>query len=435
MAFNEKDGHEFRPLLVEIEQRPLNPLGRLTFWILLAVIFLVVLWLTLGKIDVVVTARGKVIPAGEVKVVQPLNAGVVRSILVQPGDLVEEGQVLMEIDPSDIDPELESMRMEVQQAALALLRLENLLADQEFIAPAGYDASLVRIQQDLYFAFRDRLDGQIRVKEQEKQQITEKLQAQIKVARQAGIHHAQALERLSRLEKVQDLLSLDEMEQAQLSASESETLKRNAHHDLEALQAGLKRVEEEMTLLRDEEKTRLLTELAETRQRRTALDARIEQAEFRSRRQQITAPVKGYVAHLQLHTVGGVVTPAEKLAYIVPVDSPLLIKALVSGRDVGFIEAGMSSSIKIDTFEFQKYGLIDGHLIQISKNSVEDESLGLMFEILVQPEKTHLWVEGREVEISIGMGATAELKVGKRRIIEFFIYPLIRYLDEGVRVR
>ena len=135
------------------------------------------------------------------------------------------------------------------------------------------------------------------------------------------------------------------------------------------------------------------------------------------------------------HTVGNVVTPAERLAVIVPPDSPLLIKALVSSRDVGFITPSMKVSIKIDTFEFQKYGIIDGELTHVSKDSIEDQYMGLMYETLVRPERISLRVDGQESEITNGMGVTAEIKVGKRRIIEFFIYPLIRYLDEGIKVR
>lgn len=178
-----------------------------------------------------------------------------------------------------------------------------------------------------------------------------------------------------------------------------------------------------------------MAELADNRLRFSYLSGNIEQAEYRSRRQQITSPVKGHVAQLLFHTVGGVVTPAEKLAVIVPVDSPLLIKALVSSRDVGFISPSMNVSIKIDTFEFQKYGIIDGELTHVSKDSIEDQLMGLMYETLVRPEKISLMVDGQETEITNGMGVTAEIKVGKRRIIEFFIYPLIRYLDEGIKVR
>ena len=375
------------------------------------------------------------IPTGEVKTVQPLNTGVVRSIRVEIGDLVEEEQVLMEIDPSDIDPELASMRTETQQVELAILRIEALLNETGFQPPAGYNAVLTRMQADLYRAARERLESQLWVKRQEAHQIESHLAAQEQTGRQAEERAKQVGRRLGRMETVPDLISRDELEQMRVEAGDAETAHANAIYGLEELRAGLLRVEREITLLRDEERSRLLSELADNRLRHSYLSGKIEQAEYRSQRQQITSPVKGYVAQLLFHTVGGVVTPAEKLAVIVPLDSPLLIKALVSSRDVGFIAPGMKVSIKIDTFEFQKYGIIDGELTHVSQDSIEDQQMGLMYETLVRPEKISLKVEGHESEIKTGMGVTAEIKVGKRRIIEFFIYPLIRYLDEGIKVR
>jgi len=429
------DKHEFRPLLAEIEDAPLNPLGRAVFWIIMLALLFFVLWTFFGRIDVVVTARGRVIPTGEVKTVQPLNTGVVRSIRVEVGDLVEEGQVLMEIDPSDIDPELASMRMETQQVELAIQRIEALLDGKEFLPPAKYNPVLIQVQTDLYRAARERLESQLRVKQQEARQIESQIAAQERTGRQTEERAKQAGRRLERMEALQDLISREELEQTRVEAGDAETARANAIHGMEELQAGLLRIEREIALLRDEERSRLLSELADNRLRFSYLSGSIEQAEYRSRRQQITSPVKGHVAQLLFHTVGGVVTPAERLAVIVPVDSPLLIKALVSSRDVGFISPGMNVSIKIDTFEFQKYGIIDGELTHVSKDSIEDQQMGLMYETLVRPEKISLMVDGQETEITNGMGVTAEIKVGKRRIIEFFIYPLIRYLDEGIKVR
>lgn len=432
----QSDRHEFRPLLAEIEDRPLSPLGQSVFWILMAAILFFGLWLTLGQVDVVVTARGRVIPAGEVKTVQPLTTGVVRSIRVQPGELVDEGQLLMEIDPSDIDPELMSLRSEAQQVELALLRLNALLAGSEFVpAASDYAEDLKRVQVDLYHTARARLDSQLRVKRQEARQVEERLAAQQQSYVLARERAEYAERRRERIETVGDLLSRDELEQARHEAQEAKTAWNNALHTKEELQAGLERIARETALLKDEERGRLLSELAENRQRQAYLAGRIEQAEFRSGRQRIVAPVRGHVTHLQVHTVGGVVTPAENLAFIVPLDSPLVIKALVANRDVGYIVTGMPVSLKIDTFEFQKYGLLQGELLQVSRDSIEDERMGLMYEILVRPEQTRLQVQGREAFIETGMGVTAEIRIGKRRIIEFFLYPLIRYLDEGISVR
>ncbi len=112
-----------------------------------------------------------------------------------------------------------------------------------------------------------------------------------------------------------------------------------------------------------------------------------------------------------------------------------MIKALIESKDSGFVEAGMAASIKIDTFSFQKYGIIDGIVAQVAKDSLEDERLGLVYEVYVDPQQLTIKVEGQEMPLTIGMGVTVEVKTGMRRIIEFFIYPMIKYLDEGMSVR
>src|SRR4030042_741336 len=163
MLSRKRDSHEFEPLLVEIEEAPLNPLGRAIFWIIILAIGFFSLWMVIGRVDVVVTARGKVIPVGEVKTVQPLNTGVVRTILVAPGDAVEEGQVLMEIDPSDTQPELESLKADMKQVELEILRLEALLTGTRFTpVPSRYDPALLRVQNEIYASAKERLEKQIR---------------------------------------------------------------------------------------------------------------------------------------------------------------------------------------------------------------------------------------------------------------------------------
>lgn len=113
----------------------------------------------------------------------------------------------------------------------------------------------------------------------------------------------------------------------------------------------------------------------------------------------------------------------------------MVVKAKVLNQDVGFIEANMPVSIKVDTYNFQKYGILNGKVTLVSPNSIEDEKLGPVYEVYIEPQNTTLLVEGKEQSIKFGMTTTNEIKIGKRRIIEFFIYPLIKYMDESIKVR
>ncbi|MCF6268030.1 MAG: HlyD family type I secretion periplasmic adaptor subunit [Desulfuromusa sp.] len=430
------DRHEFKPLLVEIEDRPLNPLGRAVFWIVIAAILFTCLWMFFGKVDVVVTARGKVIPSGEVKTIQPLNAGVVRNILIQSGDYVTKGQLLMEIDPSNVDPELASMQSDYKQVELEIERINSLIEGRKFkVNNEQYDVDVLQVQQDIYAAEHERLKKQIRVKQEILLQLDEQLAGEDNVAVQARYMFGVLEEKLIRLEKVRDIISRDEYENTRSEMKRYRSELGASQHRSAELSARKTQTAQEIAYIKEEYRNRLLIKLTEKKQRYLYLQSKIEKAEFISARQQIIAPVDGYVSRLLFHTIGGVVTPAEKLAFIVPDNSPLLIKATLLSKDMGFVAENMAASIKIDTFSFQKYGTIDGKVTQVSKDSIEDEHLGLVYEVYIAPKKNTLIVDGVETPISAGMSVIAEVKVGKRRIIEFFIYPLIKYLDEGVSVR
>jgi hemolysin D len=433
--FSKSDQHEFKPLLIEIEEEPQNPLGRIIFWTIMAALVFTGLWMYFGQVDVVITARGKVIPRGEVKVVQPLTTGVVRTILVKEGDFVKKGQVLMEIDPSQTEPELESMKANLMQVTLEIERIQATLADQQFDPQGEYDQGLVDVQLQIYQSSKQRLYDQLRVKQEQLSQVDEKKSSLIKSLMQTNYLVGMHQERLSRLETVRDIVSREDFTNAQTELKGAKSDAEITAHQLEESRSACQQVIEEISLLKEDERNRLLGELAEKRRDQVYLQANVEQSTFVTERQQIIAPVEGYINNLLIHTVGGVVTPAEKLISVVPVDSPLVIKALVESKDSGFVEAGMAASIKIDTFSFQKYGIIDGIVAQVAKDSLEDERLGLVYEVYVDPQQLTIMVEGQEMPLTIGMGVTVEVKTGMRRIIEFFIYPMIKYLDEGMSVR
>lgn len=436
MFAHKSDQHEFKPLLVEIDEEPLNPLGRTIFSVIIVTLIFFALWMYFGKIDVVVTACGKVIPTGEVKTIQPLTSGVVRSIRVKAGQKVEQGEVLMEIDPFDTAPELASLQSDLQQAELEILRIEALLAGQPFLPKAEkYEAGQLRVQRRLYQSHRDRLARQIEVKEEGLAQLEERLaSAQIGYEEAASLLE-QSRQRLQRLEPVRDLVSRDDFDQASQEVTTDGHQLSTAANTLGEVRSSREEVRRQIRLIEEEERNQLLVDLARLQQEETTLQARIERTTFVNSRQQIRSPVRGSVAQLLVHTIGGVVTPAEKLAIIVPSDSALLIKALVRNKDVGFLAPGMAVAIKVDTFEFQKFGMLQGRLVQVAQDSIEDKELGLVYEAYVEPLQTKLLVEGVSTPISIGMSVAAEVKVGKRRIIEFFLYPLIKYFDEGTSVR
>ena len=200
----------------------------------------------------------------------------------------------------------------------------------------------------------------------------------------------------------------------------------------------------------------LSDELAKAEQKANGLAQDLIKAEQRTRLQLLTAPVDGVVQQLAIHTVGGVVTPAQSLLVVVPSDSRLEIEAMVSNRDIGFVHSGQEAEIKIDTFNFTRYGLLHGQVLTVSQDAVirdrqqdrpNDRVLGtqndtsepkgqeLNYSARISLDRTQMQIDDRMVNLSPGMAVTVEIKTGSRSIISYLLSPLIRYNHESLRER
>lgn len=435
--FDTKDKHEFQPLLVEIEQKPSSPLGRVLLWSLIVFMIISLLWLFLAKIDVVVTAHGKIIPSGEIKILQPIEAGTISSIFVSEGMKVKKGDVLMELDPSVTSSNTVSKQQNLNTLNLEIERISALIKNEEFnpILEETISKDEISNQRLLYNAIKNGFNNQINALKDQISQVN----TQIKSENTDKNKINQILENLKQKEKrlaqVKDIIAKNDYEDIINKIVEYTQESKIRDVNIKKLAEKINEINHQLVVQEQDYHNKLLEELTKKTKEATVLQTELTEANFRQAKQKIIAPVDGYIGKMFFHTIGGVVTPAEKLLTLIPNDVPLVIKATVLNQDIGFIEKDMNAALKIDTFDFQKYGLINGVVTHISQDAIEDEKLGLVYDILVTPEKYNLMVDGQMLTINIGMGVTAELKVGKRRVIEFFVYPIIKYLDEGMSVR
>lgn len=430
------DSHEFRPILAEIEDRPLNPAGRFVFWTIISAIVFLGGWVCLGKVDVVVTGRGQVVPDGQVKVIQPMDTGVVSAINCRPGDAVRRGDVLVEIDPSATAPTLESSREKLRILEIEAERLTAILQNRPFNPdPALYGPELAQLQKQMHTAAVTGFAKLIAGKRDEMKKVEEQTAAaRIESNRFASLLAVER-EREARLSRVLDLIARDDYEKLRQDIINNEKGLEEQESKLRELAHQSNLLGNDIQYATEEFRNKNFAELADKRKQHTDLKAEIERVGFMHRKQSLVSPVDGHVNEVLITTVGGVVTPAQQLLTVVPAGTPLLVEALVLNKDIGFVEPGMAVTLKVDAFDFQKYGTLKGEVKQISRDSIKDENLGQIYKVYVTPLQRTLLVEGREASLSSGLTVSAEVNVGKRRILEFFIYPLIKYLDEGLSVR
>lgn len=432
--FETDDAHEFKPVLSEIEEAPVSPLGRFTFWTIVSIMLVTVLWLTIGKVDIVVSARGLVIADGESKIIQPLDTGVISNILVKEGDFVKKGQVLMEIDPATTEPELESVQKNLKDTLIEIDRLKATASGDNF-SSGTEESETALIQQSLYNSSIAAKQNQIEVKKLELLKIQDELNASKSELTTKQQILDSTLDKEKRMKNVLDVIAYDDYQNVVNEVKNLKSEVTKLTYKISELNSQKIQTLKEINAIEEEFKASNLEKLADKTKAANELQANADLIIFKNTKQKITSPCDGYVDKLFIHTLGGVVTPAQELFAITPSDTPILVKATVLNQDIGFVKENMPVSIKIDTFNFQKYGLIDGEVKTVSKNSINDENLGPVYEVYITPLNHSLMVEGKEEEIRTGMSLTAEINVGKRRIIEFFIYPLIKYFDEGFSVR
>ena len=429
------DSYEFKPLLSEIEESPVSPLGRFTFWTVILLILITSAWLFIGKVDIVVNARGIVIPDGEAKIIQPLETGVIKQISVKEGDYVKKGQLLIEIDSSTTKAQLETATKNLEQSKIEAERLNAEGTGTTFNLTNYNNNENLHIQKQIYQQNLQSLKSSINAKQQEINQINRQIDSSLAQKRDYQSQLINAKDRQKRLENVIDVIAYNQYQEAKdKTISLTESVNRT-DAEIKRLQAQKYQVQNEISRMQADFKLQNLNNLSETQKEINELIATKEQIEFSNTNQKIVAPCDGYIDKLMIHTIGGVVTPAQQLIALTPTKTPIIIKAKVLNKDIGFIKKDMPVSIKIDTYDFQKYGILHGKVKSISQNSIEDEKLGPIYEIYIKPKQNTLTIKGKEQKLSTGMTLNAEIEIGKRRIIEFFIYPLIKYMDEGISVR
>ena len=427
------DLHEFKPLLIEIEDKPLNPLGRIILYLVLAIMVFATAWLILAKVDVVVSAQGKVIPSGEIKILKPLESGVVSKIFVKESDKVKKGDILIQIDPTVTDASLSSKQDDLVVINSDIVLLEALINESNL--SKDEINKLNSSQLNLYNSQKQILASTYESNKAKLNSAKLDIKANESEVNRLSLLLSKEEEAKTRLQKVLDLIAKKEYEEVSKNIINLKEQKDIALYRLKESNKKLEEIiEENQKAIKTIKSSWIETSLSKEKEKRE-LSAQINAILFSNKTQQIKSPVDGFVGKLLVHTEGGVVSPNDNLISIVPSDAPLIIKANVLNKDIGFLKLGQEVAVKIDTFSFQKYGLLHGNIIEISKDAIEDEKLGLIYEIKIKPNSLDIKVEGETKRLEIGMSVIAEVKTGKRRVIELFIYPIIKYMDEGLSVR
>ncbi|MBB5018373.1 hemolysin D [Chitinivorax tropicus] len=444
MAPPARTTHElaFLPAHLELQETPVHPAPRLAMRLIILLLVIVLAWATLGKLDIVAVAPGKVVPNDRVKVVQPLDTGVIKAIHVRDGQTVKAGQILIELDATATGADLTKADEARLTASLTTARVDALMqalakgGDLVWPAPVNIPTARLQAEQQLARAqlaeFRSK-DATLQAELQKRraellttQELVVKLEQTLPISKERAEDYKRLLEQnfVSRhgyLDQEKERIGLEK----DLSAQRSRVME---------LTASIRAQETQLQSFKAEFQRQLLDTRQQAQQQLAQYDEDHTKAWQRQQLTRLTAPVGGTVQQLAIHTVGGVVTAAQPLLVIVP-DDTLEIEAMVENRDIGFVNPGQMATVKVETFPYTRYGYLQGRVTSVSSDAINDEKRGLVYLARLKLERDQLWVDSKWIRLSPGMAISAEVKTGRRRVIDYFLSPLTESVNEGFRER
>ena len=433
---------EFLPAILEVTETPPSPTGRLIMWTILTMLVVAFLWSVFGHINEVAVAPGKVIPTGQVKTIQVKNKSIIKEIHVKEGQHVEKGDVLVVMDPTSTDADSDSLNKRAAYYALDIQRLEAELNGTPFSPKSDPNLELkdITAEQSLYQSrvsqHRAEMEAAVNAVNQKEAALNaervnlNKYDEMLAIAREKEnrlieLTKENAISEFQLFEQTSQRINYEKTAAAQLD------LINRAEAELSEAQAKLSNLDAAY-------KKDVMASLVESRKQYYALTEESKKADQNQKLSTILAPCSGTIYNLAVHTEGGVVTDAQPLMIIVPDGVELELEVWADNKDIGFIKEGQEAEVKVTTFNFQKFGMINAVVDEISADAASDKSDQehyKRFRLLLKMENNTLDVNGVETPITPGMDVSAEIKIKEKRIIEFFLDPFRRYTHEALRER
>jgi hemolysin D len=453
----------FLPAALEVVETPASPAGRAVAATIIAVFCFALVWAAFGHIDIVASASGKIIPNGGIKVIQPFETGIVRAIHVSDGQRVNAGEVLIELDPRINESERNHMSADLMAAQLEIARLKAGLADVEdpltaFEPPPNAPQALIDVQRDYLVKQTAEFRAKIKALERQREQKeAERNTIEATIGKLSTV--IPIVQQRVDIRKI----SSDREYTSKYQYFEALQVLVEQQQDLNVQRSRLQEAEASVAALTDERsqsiaefKRTLFGQLVEAERKADGLTYDVAKSQQKINAQFMTAPIAGTIQQLAVHTVGGVVTPAQVLLAIVPLESRLEIEAMVPNRDVGFVHPGQKAEIKVDTFNFTKYGLLHGQVLSVSRDAIvrdkpaersnennqgsnsessEPKGQELNFAARVSLDRSQMQVDDELINLTPGMAVTVEIKTGSRTVLGYLLSPLMKYGHDSLRER
>lgn len=445
-----RDALDFAPGLLSIQESPPAKLPRTVLYSVAALFVILLAWASFGRLDIVASAEGRLVPQTYVKIVQPAEAGIVQEILVREGQSVEAGQVLMRMDAKLTEADARTIRGEFELKRLQLRRIDAELAGAPIRTEAADSPEIFTQVASQYAAHRqayqDALaqERAILSKTRHDLQASEELARKLRETVPSYRRSAAAFEKLGK-DGFYGSLAVEEKQRDRI---EKEQDLRAQEATVASLKSTITASEKKLAQISSNYRSELQNERVETESQFRKLREEREKIEHKSGLLALRASQNGIIKDLATHTTGTVVSPGTVLMSLVPHDEPLLAEVLVRNEDVGFVHLDQRVKIKLSAYPFQKYGMIDGIVTHVGPDAADggtpspkengttpEPSMALRYKALVRLDTQYLATDGHRMRLSSGMQVVAEIHQGQRTVIEYLLSPVQKAWQEAGRER
>lgn len=444
------DPLDFSPGLLRIQAQPPRPFAQTLLYILLILVFILLIWAALGKLDVVASAEGKLLPHSYIKIVQPAEQGVICDIFVSEGEQVKAGQVLMRLDATLNEADGKALYAEVMGKKIALRRIDAELADRPFERNAADQDALYSETLAQYQANRTAVESALA----QERSLHDKAQSELASAQEVRGKLTQTLPHFrAQDEAYRDLVKDGYVSQLAATDKARERIEKeqdlkSQEHIINAARATISQSSKRLTQIIADYRQKLQTERNDTSDKLEKLEQELAKQQYRQNLHELKAPQDGIVKDLATHTVGTVISPGTILMTLVPKDEILRAEVWVNNQDVGFIHTGEAVKIKLSSYQFQKYGMIEGVVTNLSADASDAPNNGTQqsgkptnpaqaytYRALIDLKAQHLIADGIKHKLTPGMQVTAEIHLGTRTILEYLLSPVMGAFQEAARER
>ncbi|MFC2574751.1 MAG: HlyD family type I secretion periplasmic adaptor subunit [Candidatus Saccharimonas sp.] len=436
--------YEFLPAAEEIVETPAAPLGALVIWLVTLLLIVVLVWSYFGRIDIVAVANGKISTEGSTKIIQPAISGVVTNVNVHEGQRVEKGETLLALDKTTAEKDVATANQSLNAARVERDILRRLAVGgnaDEIINNADLpDETKAMLRQfavsqtTLSAARQQAVNGTISNYQQQlqfNQQAKNQLETNAQNLKNRKVEIEKQLPNANPVDKLRLQNELSNIDQ-RITSADSAVLGQK--QQLLQSQSALTQAQNQSQTQTAETNSAFNNQIIASEKRIIELENNLVKAKQILAQTTITAPVDGTVLSLTVKTIGGVVNAGQQLAQIVPEKVPLYVDAALDNQDIGFVKPGQRVVVKVATYPFQRYGYLEGVVENISPDAIQDDKKGLIYKakIKLNDEKSS---KQNQLKLLPGMSVSAEITTGQRRIIEFFLDPLMTKADESLKVR